>query len=84
MQMLAVCLTLNAHQNSVYSSSFRVTVMLKNEVQHLRNQDILLLKTTFKNYQESLAIGSKKKKKWVWFWTFAQNCNTLILANKLL
>lgn len=63
MQMLAVCLTLNVHQRSVCSSSFRVTVMLKNEVQHLRNQDILLLKTTFKKYQESLAIGSKNIKK---------------------
>lgn len=63
MQMLAVCLTLNVHQHSVCSSSFRVTVMLKNEVQHLRNQDILLLKTTFKKYQESLAIGSKNIKK---------------------
>lgn len=58
-QMLAVCLTLNAHQCSVYSSSFRVIVMLKNEVQHLRNQDILLLKTTFKNIKKVWLLEAK-------------------------
>lgn len=57
MQMLAVCLTLNAHQRSVYSSSFRVTVMLKNEVQHLRNQDCL--KPLLKNIKKVWLLEAK-------------------------